>query len=170
MKNTKPESRIDIFKTKIVRTVYKLPQILAAEKSIVRTALHKSQKYDEYVLAFRKSYELICQILREVEVEFEDTPRSFFDFCALHFPWEKVLTVGRRIGVSEEEIEKLDESKLRQKTSLKHFKEMAKTNLMFIPLLQLSVKLTEPYSERFRVVFETLKILEQSLSDTAKEA
>lgn len=73
------------------------------------------------------------------------------------------------MGIPKDEIDALDKAMLRQKTSLRHFKLMAKTNKMFIPLLKLSVCLTEEDRHQFELVFTTLQGLEKSLSEAAQE-
>lgn len=164
--------RIDNMKTKLVRIVYKTPQILAAKKLIVRTALHKSQKYDEYVISYKASYNYIFDILEENNIAIGDRSESrlFFDFCSLHFPWEKVRAVGSKMGVPVAIQDKLDQDQLRSKTSQKHFREMASTNRMFLPLLDLAILYAKDNEDDFSTAFKTLNVLRKNLNHASESA
>lgn len=91
--------RTDAFRTKFVRVIMKLPLIICQSKNppVIRTALYKSKTLREYRAAFKRTYNILNGLLKSCPASHAEIGRvNFVDFCALHFPSQKVIKIAEQ--------------------------------------------------------------------------
>lgn len=98
--------RNDIYKTKIIRAVFRTPLDLVYTEmgSIVKVSDYKNNQYEKYLTAFRKVFDAIWNELIDYElVPIGSLPdsRNFVDLISLHYPVGKVEKVAEILNLKE---------------------------------------------------------------------
>ncbi len=168
----KKKPRADIYKTRIVRLLWKLPLFLMQDKSVVRTALYKSVTLSDFSKAFKDAFEVAVDVFLMKGVSMTHDDKTMIDFCALHYPEDKVREHAEDLGLLNTKMEMdrltLQDSgvlSLRGKTGIKHFMQMAKKNEAFLPIIDFVIAATEEKSEEFSKTYETIIRLRKQLLD-----
>ncbi len=155
--------RHDIFKTRVVRVVTRMPLELIYMKisPFIRVSDYKASYPAKYTKVFEKTFQFAWKLLHARGlVSGEPTDRAYVHFICLHFPENKVLGVAKGLGLEAEAQSLVN---LRKKTSLWAYKEFGSQNTMFVPLIQLlreiALKDSQTFSKSVKMIDMLLKEL-----------
>lgn len=146
--------RNDIFKTKIFRVLQKIPLHCVQSLKLVKIADYKSSQKPTFKNVFYTVFEYLDNILASKGLYSTQSTREerLVDLISLHFPISKVRRISRDLNNLKRANSII---KLRSKTSLTNYKEMAQSNVMVLPLLRLIMQ----YSARIDQIPKTKEMI-----------
>lgn len=126
-----------MFKTRIVRGCCKLQFNLTQSESsrgqIVKFGDYKSKDFEKFHAAYLSVFKFIWKQMEKFYiVSGEPSDKNFIDFISLHFPETKVKEIAKFKNL---EFQAEEQCEMRKRTSLWGYREMAKSNSMFMPII-----------------------------------